>query len=242
MSTTDATYRKEIRYDRETRDFAMYLDGELIGFARTYHEAEVALDQLVFELLSGDATATATELDAGSDVDAIAADTLVIRADAPAQLAAVVQADALLLEADAVLGEPGVCIVHGCQNPADDEFAPYCVAHAHAIMDELAAEDAAPRCAGFIPGICTNPADPATAPYCRQCAAGVDKTLVAAYVQKLMEDAGLACSYCGEPHTADACPLRKPLVVPAPTTCKNCGQAHSIQNCPELWHSLRLFA
>ena len=30
----------------------MYLDGELVGFARTYHEAEVTLDQLVYELLS----------------------------------------------------------------------------------------------------------------------------------------------------------------------------------------------
>ena len=45
-------YRKEIVYDRETRDFAMYLDGELVGFARTYHEAEVRLDSLVFDLLS----------------------------------------------------------------------------------------------------------------------------------------------------------------------------------------------
>lgn len=46
-------YRKEIAYDRETGDYAMYLDGELVGFARTYHEAEQVLDQLVFELLSG---------------------------------------------------------------------------------------------------------------------------------------------------------------------------------------------
>lgn len=46
-------YRKEIKYDRETRDYAMYLDGDLVGFARTYHEAEVTLDQLVFELMSG---------------------------------------------------------------------------------------------------------------------------------------------------------------------------------------------
>ncbi len=46
-------YRKEILYDRETRDYAMYLDGELVGFARTYQEAESTLDQLVFELLSG---------------------------------------------------------------------------------------------------------------------------------------------------------------------------------------------
>ena len=45
-------YRKEIVYDRESCDYAMYLDGELVGFARTYHEAEVTLDQLVFELIS----------------------------------------------------------------------------------------------------------------------------------------------------------------------------------------------
>lgn len=46
-------YVKEICYDRETRDYAMYLDGELIGFARTYHEAEITLDQLVFDLMTG---------------------------------------------------------------------------------------------------------------------------------------------------------------------------------------------
>lgn len=46
-------YRKEIVYCRDTRDFAMYLDGELIGFARTYHEAEITLDLLVFELMMG---------------------------------------------------------------------------------------------------------------------------------------------------------------------------------------------
>lgn len=48
-----AMYRKEINYDRETHDFAMYLDGELVGFARTYQEAEVTLDELVYELQNG---------------------------------------------------------------------------------------------------------------------------------------------------------------------------------------------
>jgi hypothetical protein len=46
-------YQKSIAYDRETRDYAMRLDGELVGFARTYHEAEVTLDSLVFDLLVG---------------------------------------------------------------------------------------------------------------------------------------------------------------------------------------------
>lgn len=44
-------YRKEIIYNRTTRDYAMYLNGELVGFAGTYHEAEVTLDQLVWELI-----------------------------------------------------------------------------------------------------------------------------------------------------------------------------------------------
>lgn len=46
-------YRKEILYSQETHDYAMYVDGELVGFARTYREAEVTLDQLVFELQCG---------------------------------------------------------------------------------------------------------------------------------------------------------------------------------------------
>lgn len=47
------SYTKEIVYDSETRDFAMLLDNGLIGFARTYREAELTLDQLIFELTSG---------------------------------------------------------------------------------------------------------------------------------------------------------------------------------------------
>lgn len=45
-------YEKAVIYDPETGDWAMYLDGELVGFARTYDEAEVTLDQLVAELLN----------------------------------------------------------------------------------------------------------------------------------------------------------------------------------------------
>lgn len=51
--------RKELVYDRDTRDYALYLDGELVGFARTYHEGEVVLDELIFSILGhfqGDAT------------------------------------------------------------------------------------------------------------------------------------------------------------------------------------------
>lgn len=47
-------YEKSIVYDAETRDFALYLDGELVGFARTYQAGEVLLDEIIFELLNGD--------------------------------------------------------------------------------------------------------------------------------------------------------------------------------------------
>ena len=53
LGGSTSMYRKEIVYDRDTRDYIMYLDGELVGFANTYQEAEVTLDQLVFELMSG---------------------------------------------------------------------------------------------------------------------------------------------------------------------------------------------
>ncbi len=48
-----STYAKHIEYDRETRDFACYLNGELVSFARTYQEGEAVLDELVHELLTG---------------------------------------------------------------------------------------------------------------------------------------------------------------------------------------------
>lgn len=47
---TTATYHRGIRYDDQTREFTMYLDGGAIGVARSFHEAETTLDQLVSEL------------------------------------------------------------------------------------------------------------------------------------------------------------------------------------------------
>lgn len=46
-------YATDIVYDSETQIFAMYLDHELVGFARTRQEAEITLHQLVYELQSG---------------------------------------------------------------------------------------------------------------------------------------------------------------------------------------------
>jgi len=45
-------YSKLIAYDRKTGDFGMYLNGELVGYAATYLQAESTLNTLVYELLS----------------------------------------------------------------------------------------------------------------------------------------------------------------------------------------------
>ena len=45
-------YRKQIVYDRKTKDFAYYLNGELVGYAATYLLAEQTLNKLVYDLLS----------------------------------------------------------------------------------------------------------------------------------------------------------------------------------------------
>lgn len=42
---------KWVRYNRETRDFDMYLDGQYVGSRATKLEAETALDTLVYEQL-----------------------------------------------------------------------------------------------------------------------------------------------------------------------------------------------
>lgn len=48
-------YETSIAYDPETRDYAMRLDGELVGFARNKHEADVTLNELIATLLAASA-------------------------------------------------------------------------------------------------------------------------------------------------------------------------------------------
>jgi hypothetical protein len=43
---------RSIRYDRATRDFAAYVEGVLIGFFGSYHAAEVACNEFVYEALT----------------------------------------------------------------------------------------------------------------------------------------------------------------------------------------------
>jgi CBS domain-containing protein len=49
---TTSSYQKEIRYDLTTRDFELLLNGETVGWARSYADGERRLDELVYALLT----------------------------------------------------------------------------------------------------------------------------------------------------------------------------------------------
>lgn len=57
------TYEKTITYDHG--DYRAELDGRLIGYYPNNHSAEVALDQLVYDMLTHGDCATAEALDGG---------------------------------------------------------------------------------------------------------------------------------------------------------------------------------
>lgn len=50
-NSTTSAFLKEIRYDRSTKDFALYLNGELIGYSGSFTEGESRLNELVYDLL-----------------------------------------------------------------------------------------------------------------------------------------------------------------------------------------------
>ena len=67
------TLTKDICYERETQDFALYLDGQFFGYARTRREAEERLDALVYDRLTKGVQAEASTASALPDefVDAV---------------------------------------------------------------------------------------------------------------------------------------------------------------------------
>ena len=69
---TTATFEKSIAYDRASRDWAAYLNGEYIGSFSTHAAAEAALDQVAYDQLADGVALTAAELDGGSDADTMA--------------------------------------------------------------------------------------------------------------------------------------------------------------------------
>ena len=73
MTREPAAEGKDIRYDRETQDFALYLDGGFVGYARTRREAEERLDALVYDRLTKGVQAEASTASALPDefVDAV---------------------------------------------------------------------------------------------------------------------------------------------------------------------------
>lgn len=53
---------RRIEWSAADHDYAMYLDGEFVGFARSHVDAETALDRMVFDRLTAQSTADKAEL------------------------------------------------------------------------------------------------------------------------------------------------------------------------------------
>lgn len=62
-TTPISTFEKSIGYDRLTKDYAAYLDGQLIGWFNSYHDAEVELNRVAYDWLTHGYNRTASELD-----------------------------------------------------------------------------------------------------------------------------------------------------------------------------------
>lgn len=51
MTITAATPVKSIEYDRESHDYKLTLDGQFIGYARSYVDGEATLDRIILDRL-----------------------------------------------------------------------------------------------------------------------------------------------------------------------------------------------
>ena len=238
MTTTDATFAREITPEYETVGkrrrlvgYTMRLDGELVGFARTHHEAEVTLDELVFELLSSGATATATQLDGGSDADECAAEVVGMLVEvAQTEVAHTNAPDcpcdecmrtsyAFLNTLAPMAADVNALVIRGGDHSAEDcprihpiDVTPLLL-EVDALLEQLTPHPG-PNC------------------YCPDCMRRAVVLTATSYVTKLRFDAGLICQYCGDDHADTTCPQRRSLL--APRVCGNCQGQHSIQACPEI--------
>ncbi len=61
QSTTAQPTEREIKYDRQTKDYSLYLSGRYVGSAATYSEGERILNELVYQQLQHDAVTTADD-------------------------------------------------------------------------------------------------------------------------------------------------------------------------------------
>ncbi len=75
MTTHTNGIEYSIQYSRADRDYSITVDGQYIGSAANQHEAEEKALAYIYDLETSGALYTATQLDGGSSVEEIAADT-----------------------------------------------------------------------------------------------------------------------------------------------------------------------
>lgn len=189
MTTTDTipTIEREIKYSRQDRDYACYVNGQYIGSRANYSDAETLCDQVAYDLLMDGQCATAAELDGGSSTEEIAADAPIAPArhwshDLPAygadNCAGCGGPVPCRCDSDGCTGACGAAAqltaacssANPCDNPNHNHSAIYT---APIPADALLAE--ADRALSTCPGAfepCGAAAHPSYAPFCQKCALG----------------------------------------------------------------------
>jgi len=190
MTTTDTipTIEREIKYSRQDRDYACYVNGQYIGSRANYSDAETLCDQVAYDLIADGLCATATELDGGSEPDAMAADHAVV---APA--CATCGGEGRCPDCDPIaparhwshdLPAYGADNCAGCGgtvpcrcDDGDDGRPRTAPILAPALLDE--ADRALSTCPGAF-DVCGAEAHPSYAPFCQKCALALQRMEVAA--------------------------------------------------------------
>jgi hypothetical protein len=215
-TTNDTDFVKEIKYNRANRDYDAYLDGEYKGSFSTYHTAEVALDQIVFDILE-DTRILTTDQEAENALCSCGAPAVLLvhegdtehrvcdpcfqadfENDHERSTAWTVEPLETLATQECTVNCPGceACAVEPPAGPESDPVPPW------------------PACPGngFAP--CGNPATVDS--FCPRCATFLDKVFVAAMTERALD-----------------------TVRPAPRQCPICNGDHDVQRCPRIWLKLR---
>lgn len=219
--TTTTTFEKSIRYDRQSKDFACYLDGEFVGYAASYSAGEALLDQIAYDLLADGAVLSAAQLELTGPFAPLGECAICGCAAWTTSSGGLLCPDHanVWVEYHEEQASGATCPGTGladCGTPVEKPGA-FCT-----------------RCAGmldrtFFETLADPPADPDPGP---EPWPSIFRPVVA---PRLLDEADAVLT---APATAERCPLKRRThqldLVVRPRHCANCDGPHSIQQCPAI--------
>lgn len=217
MTTLTDTFRKEIKFDRQSKDFACYLDGEFVGYAASYSAGEALLDQIAYDLLADGAALSAAQFAGGSEPDTCAAEV------AAAVLVACPDCGEIYCTCDPPAPEPQP----SPRPPHGPQPFPFTVSALLAEADQVMAE---------VHYAAVNLSDRERCPFCCGPHAAERCPLKRRTHQLDLVVRPRHCGNCGGEHSIQACPeLLAALFAPEVRTSKRWPKTASVAAAVMLW-------